>query len=237
MTNHRLVEEVDEHHGDAMRAVEDTPSPTAHASRRRFVRNLGVGGAVALGAASVPTALLAPSAFAQTTSGAGDVDVPADDLVILQYMVGLELAAEAAYQAALEADVFESADDQMARTFAQHHHDHALALAELTGQSEEDLGAPNAALTDAVTPPIAGASDASGLWQVLFEIEQSMAATYAEALAALQSQAAVAPNASILPVESQHATAIGSRLQLPVEEWMPPFQTTDGAYDPATYAG
>jgi hypothetical protein len=52
-----------------------------------------------------------------------------------------------------------------------------------------------------------------------------------------ESTEAAGPAASILPVESQHATAIGSMLELPVDDWMPPFQTTVGAFDPSAYAG
>jgi hypothetical protein len=241
----RLVDSSDEQHRHAMRADDDGPdereveseSSPAEDSRRQFVRKLGMGGAVALGTAAVPTALLVRTASAQATGSGGEVDIPAEDMVILEFMVGIELAAEAAYDVALEGRLFDSAQGQMARTFARHHHDHALALGELVGLEEEDLVTPNAALVDAVRPALDGASTADQLWQVFFEIEQNVAATYTEALASLGSQGAVAPAAAILPVESQHGTAIGSLLQLPVDEWMPAFQTTEGAYDPATSAG
>jgi hypothetical protein len=239
----RLVQQIDEQHRDAMRTIDDdlgelhlgARTPAVAASRRRFVRNLGVGGAVALGAAAVPVAILAPSAGAQ--SGADDIEVPANDLVILEFAVGLELAAEAAYGVAVETLLLEPVMAEMARTFGRHHHEHALALATLAGRDEEELGEPNAALVDALAPRIEASQTEAEVLLVLFEIEQGAAATYAEALGVLESQATAGPAASILPIESQHATAIGSALELPVEDWMPPFQTTEGAFDPATYAG
>ena len=73
--------------------------------------------------------------------------------------------------------------------------------------------------------------------QVLFDIEQGAAATYLQALGNLTSSDRSGPAGSILPIESQHAVAIGSMLELPIDQWMPAFQTTSGAFDPARYSG
>ena len=75
-----------------------------------------------------------------------------------------------------------------------------------------------------------GAADANAVLQVLFGVEEGAAATYLQALGQLESRDVAGPAGTILPVEGQHATAIGSLLGLPVDEWMPPFQTTDGSY-------
>jgi len=239
----RLVQQIDEQHRDAMRTIDDdlgelhlgTRTPGVAESRRRFVRRLGVGGAVALGSTAVPAAVLAPGAAAQ--GGAGELDIPANDLVILEFARGLELAAEAAYQVAVDTLLLSSMMAELSRTFGRHHHEHALALATLAGQDEGEVGEPNAAVVDALAPRIEQSQTENEVLQVLFEIEQGAAATYAEALGVLESQATAGPAASILPVESQHAVAIGSVLELPVEDWMPAFQTTEGAFDPATYTG
>lgn len=239
----RLVEQIDEQHREAMRTIEEdlgelhlgARSPEVSASRRRFVRNLGLGGAVAVGAAAVPVAVLAPSARAQTSSG--EVEIPAGDLVIVEFARGLELAAEAAYGVAVDTSLLDPETTELARTFGRQHHEHAMALNTLAGGDAEDVGDPNAAVVAALAPQIEAAPTAAAVLQVLFDVEQGAAATYAEALGVLESQATAGPAASILPIESQHAVAIGSLLELPVDQWMPAFQTTEGAFDPATYAG
>jgi hypothetical protein len=242
----RLVEQVDEQHREAMRTIEDdlgelhfgARSAAADESRRRFVRSLGVGSAVALGAVAVPTAMLAGPASAQTSGSSSDEEeLPAGDLAIVEFAVGLELAAEAAYAAAVDSRLFDSAQDDLARTFGRHHHEHAVALATLAGRDAETVGLPNSAIVDAIAPRIQSGGTANGVWEVLFGVEQGAAATYLQTLGTFESAAAAGPAATILPIESQHATVIGSMVELPIDEWMPPFQTTEGAFDPATYAG
>jgi hypothetical protein len=242
----RLVEQVDEQHREAMRTIEDdlgelhfgTRSAAADESRRRFVRSLGVGGAVALGAVAVPTAVLATAAGAQTSGSSSDEEeLPEGDLAIVEFAVGLELAAEAAYTAAVDTKLFDSVQAEVARTFGRHHHEHAVALATLAGRDADTVGFANTAIVDAVAPRIQAGGTANGVWEILFGVENGAAATYLEALGTLESVTAAGPAATILPIESQHATVIGSMIELPVDEWMPPFQTTEGAFDPATYAG
>lgn len=241
----RLVADVDDQHREAMRTIEDdlgelhfgARAPEVEASRRRFVRNLGLGGAVAIGAAAVPTVALATAAGAQTSSGSTKVELPASDLAIVDFAVGLELAAEAAYGVAVGTKLFDSSQDELARTFGRHHHEHAVALATLAGRDAETVGSANAKIVDALSPRLQGAGTADGLLQVLFDVEQGAAATYLEALGNLTSRDASGPAGTILPIESQHATAIGSMLDLPIEQWMPAFQTTAGAFDPNRYSG
>jgi hypothetical protein len=241
----RLVAEVDEQHREAMRTIEDdlgevhfgTRTPEVEASRRRFVRNLGIGGAVAVGAAAVPTAVLASAASAQSSSSSTKVVLPANDLAIVEFAVGLELAAEDAYNVAIGTKLFDSEQDELARTFGRHHHDHAVALATLAGRDADTVGVANPKIVDSLTPQLQGAGTADGMLQVLFDVEQGAAATYLQALGDLESRDASGPAGSILPIESQHATAIGSALELPVDQWMPAFQTTAGAFDPNRYSG
>ncbi len=165
------------------------------------------------------------------------MELPAGDLAIVEFAVGLELAAEAAYGVAVGTKLFDSAQDELARTFERHHHEHAVALATLAGRDAETVGSTNAKIVDALSPRLQGAGTADGLLQVLFDVEQGAAATYLEALGNLTSRDASGPAGTILPIESQHATTIGSMLDLPIEQWMPAFQTTAGAFDPNRYSG
>jgi rubrerythrin len=243
----RLVERIDEQHREAMRTIEQdlgevhfgARGAAVADSRRRFVRNLGLGGVLAAGAATAPTLAFASAAAAQSAGGTsgGDVELPEADLLIVDFAVSLELAAEEAYGLAIARRIFDSQVAEMGRTFARHHHDHAIALATLAGRDEETVGQPNAGLVDELAPRLDAATTTDELLQVLYDVEEGAAATYAEAIGTLESTDAVGPASSILPVESQHATAIGSMLDLPVEDWMPPFQTTADAFDPSTYAG
>ena len=233
----RLVAEIDEQHREAMRTIADdlgeqhfgARTPEVEASRRRFVRNLGLGSVAAVGAAAAPTLLLASPAGAQTSSGS-DAEIPEADLAIVEFAVGLELAAETAYSVAVSTKLFDSAQAELAQTFGRHHHEHAVALATLAGRDAETVGFPDPAIVNELGPQIEGAADANAVLQVLFGVEEGAAATYLQALGELESHDVAGPAGTILPVEGQHATAIGSLLGLPVDEWMPPFQTTDGSY-------
>jgi rubrerythrin len=233
----RLVAEIDEQHREAMRTITDdfgerhfgARTPEVEASRRRFVRNLGLGSVAAVGVASAPTLLLASPAAAQSSSGS-DVEIPDADLAIVEFAVGLELAAETAYSAAVATKLLDSAQAELAHTFGRHHHEHAVALATLAGRDADTVGFPDPTIVNELSPQIEGAADANAVLQVLFGVEEGAAATYLQALGDLESRDVAALAGTILPVEGQHATAIGSLLALPVDEWMPPFQTTDGAY-------
>jgi hypothetical protein len=122
-------------HG-AMTPMDDheTAISAGEDSRRRFVRNLGVGGAVALGSAALPTALLADRASAgvpgaptpdeppdqpvpgdtgaQTgdagQTGAARADFPDDDLAMIQFLERLEWTLVAVYQAAIDTRILEA---------------------------------------------------------------------------------------------------------------------------------
>ncbi len=155
----------------------------------------------------------------------------------MEFAVGLELAAESAYIAAVATKLFDSEQNELARTFGRHHHEHAVALATLAGRDADTVGFPNPKILDAVRPQLESAGSADAALLVLFDVEQGAAATYLQALGNLTSSDASGPAGSILPIESQHATAIGSMLELPIDQWMPPFQTTSGAFDPARYSG
>ncbi len=241
----RLVDEVDEQHREAMRTIADDLGEAHFGdglrdSRRRFMRDLGLGGAVAVGTAVVPMTALAGAAGALGGQGASSdaPDLPAGDLAIVEFAQGVEFAAVAAYDVAVGRQLMSATETELARTFGRHHLQHGNALGALAGQSEDELDrAPNQALVDAVAPQLEAAGSAPELLQVLFDVEQGAAATYLTALGALESPLSAGPAASIAPIEAQHATAIGTILDLPVEEWMPAFQPTAGAFDPAQYAG
>lgn len=250
----RLVDEVDQQHRDAMRTIADDLT-SVHlddadealvASRRRFVRNLGMG-AVAFGAVGVSGVALAQGASAAEDSGGGTgggtdsasegttAELPGPDIDLVVFAQSLELAAVAAYQLAVDTNLLDPMAVETARTFGRHHGDHAEALGGLAGDAATTEA--NPAVVEAVVPQIEGAGDQNALLQVLYGVEEGAAATYLLALGALESWQAAGPAATILPIESQHAVVLGQMLELPESDWMPAFGTTDAAFDPAELAG
>ena len=239
----RLVDEVDQQHREAMVTIDDDLAELhlgpideqVSASRRRFVRNLGLGGAVALGAAVVPVAALVDAAAAQTTDSSAGIEMVDADLQLVTFAQGLELAAAASYTAAVDTKKLSSPQDEMCRTFARHHTDHAAALAKLAGKTNT-VTEPNPKLLASLSPQIASASDANAIFTVLYSIEQGAASTYLSSLGTIESFAVSGPVSTILPIEAQHSVAIGEMLGLPLDQWMPPFETTATAFNPSQYA-
>ena len=235
----RLVDEVDEQHREGMRTIEDDlaalhfghDDPARAASRRRFVRNLGMGGAVAIGAAVVPVSGLVGIAAAQTT--ATTVVLPSSDLQTVVFAQGIELAAVAAYALAVDTVKLTSLAAETFRLFGRHHNEHATALGALAGKSK--VTTPNAALVASLTPQIQALTGQEAAIKFMGTVEQGAAATYLTALGTLESFEAAAGASTILPIESQHATVLGVLSGQPVSDSVPPFQTTAGAFAPSQY--
>jgi hypothetical protein len=255
----RLVEHADEQHREAMRSIADDLAETHFGvsdervaeSRRRFVRQLGLGGAVALGAVAVPVAALTSRAAAQTndtmvdaddTAGADDgSSIPRADLDIVEFAESLELSAQAAYEVAGGSPLLSPAEVELCATFGRHHGEHAAALGTLLADAgvrdAAESGVPIGPLVFSLSPQIQGAADASEVLTVMLSIEEGAAATYLSAIGTLESESVAAPAASIMPIEAQHAAVLGELLELAPDEWLPTLQSTDGAFDPADYAG
>jgi hypothetical protein len=205
------------------------------------VRSLGLGGAVALGTAAAPGALLASAASAQTgadaETGAPRPELPEDDLAIAAFAEGVEWALVELYGIALESPTLDSQLAEITRNFQEHHREHAGRLTLLRDGDELEEGEPNAVLVAEFQSRLEDAADSDAVLEVLYELEERAAATYADALGDTESVVAAQPMASILPVEAQHAVALGEILGLPEDEWMPAFQTTDDGFDPQADAG
>jgi hypothetical protein len=214
-------------------ATRTTQGETAVTDRRRFVRAAVLGGAaVAAGAAAVP--LIGAAASAQTTTtNTLPPTIPASDVKLVNYATGLELAASQVYSSMATTGKVVGIPLDYMRQFVNHHADHATALATLA--AKDAVSKPNAKLLNSLLPQIANAP-ATQLFRIAFQMEESMAATHQELMATLTNWQSGAVVSSLEPVEAQHAVVWGQMLNLPVDQWIPPFQNTQGAYDPATYA-
>ncbi len=248
----RMATEADEQHREAMRTMPadlherhfSTADPDRTASRRRFLGTVGLGGAaIAIAGISVP--VLGGVAGAQAADEPYAPD--AADLQLATFAWALELTAAAAYGLAADTTVLTSGEAEVVRLFGGHHRDHALAFETLLGTVKgEEVGGttsttaaatPIQSLVDGLGPQITGAPDAASLMQVLLSIEEGAAATYLLALGNLDDTLLAESAAKILPVESQHAVVWSQLLEVPIEDYLPAFQTTADAFDPASYAG
>lgn len=225
-----LVASVDDQHrasrdslGDDIRELHgETRRLRAFGGRRRFLRTAGAGGlAVAIGSQVLPLGMFVGRA------GAADGDIAA-------FAESVELTAVAAYDAAVASGlVTTKAIADAAITFQGHHQEHAAAFGAAAGSGA--TGKLNSKLLAALQPSLAAAKTESDVVRIAFDLEGAAAATYLFALGALTSVPALQLTASILPVEAQHQTVLGSVLGLAASDYLPPFQTETGAVDPAKF--
>jgi rubrerythrin len=224
-----LVAEVDDQHHTGMATLDADLAEILHgeggsslaASRRRFLKGVGLGGlALTIGQAVVPVSSLLASASAQTATTNPPNEVTA------AFAESLELAAVAAYQQAA-AKLTTPAVVSAASTFAGHHAQHATAFAALS--KGKATGKPNPRLLQTLSAEIHDAASENATIQIAYDMENAAASTYLYALGVLTDKAALELTASILPVESQHAVVLGQALGLA------PFTLATGSTDP--YAG
>lgn len=223
--------EVDEAHRDSMRSFRDETAlevfglSAGRGTRRDLFRAAGLASAVlTLGTQLVPVRRLMPTVFAQQELTDVDVGVFAESV---------ELAAVAAYEAAVETARLSDAAIEVATLFAGHHRDHAGAFAALVGEAA--TGAPNGAVLDVFAPRIEAAVDEVGLLEIARQIEEGAAATYHFALGLVQDPAVAAAPATILPIESAHAVVLGQAIGTERAVYLPSLQSSDGALDPADF--
>ena len=228
-----LASDVDEQHREAMKTLGEELEEVHHgetarrlgSSRRRFLRNAGLGGAaLTIGQSLVPMSRLLPSAWAQDEFS--DADLAA-------FAESVELAAVAAYEAAAERDLLDRPVLQVATMFAGHHEEHAGAFAGVAGDAAS--GEANQALLDEFAPMIEDAEDQAALLEIAKNLEEAAASTYFFSLGVLQDTENALAVATILPIESQHAVVLGQALEQDMEEFLPSFENQEAALDPAEY--
>jgi rubrerythrin len=236
----RLAHDVDEQHRDGMATMASdiaelhaetrrfrATQPGVDEARRAFLRRAGVGaGALAIGTTALTLRSMLPAAAAAAAQELTDADIAA-------FAESVELAAVEAYKAAAGSGKLQPAVVEVGTTFAGHHAEHAKAFAGASGGTA--TGKPNPKLLTAVGEQLKTANDQAAILTIAYDLENAAAATYLFALGALKSEAALALTASILPVESQHAVALGRALGKPATEFVPSFQTQDSAVDPAEF--
>jgi len=230
-----LVEQVDDQHRDGMRSVRSDleelhlgeTAQRLGSTRRQLLQRAVAGGAVlTLGGGFVPVGRLLPAAGAQELT----------DIDIASFAASVELAAVDAYQAAIDSGkVTDAAVGAAATTFQSHHREHAAAFNGLATANGADEVGSNQAVLAAFGPMLASAVDQDALLEIAFQLEEGAASTYLFALGALTVPAAYSATATILPIESQHATVLGTVLGKGPGDYLPAFVNTDAALDPADF--
>ena len=220
-----LSDEVDQLHHESMRTLRDG------ATRRSFLTKAATGGGLlTVGSMVAPISRFVPAATAQEAEPAP----VSDDVELAMFVAGLELAAVEVYRAAAATGKLTNAGNQIATMFGGHHQDHADALNEIIGE-DAAVTEPNAALVDEFGPMIRAAADEAAILEIAYALEEAAASTYLNAIGELEDVRNAGALATILPVESQHATVIATALGKPASEYLIDFLTTDAAVDPADY--
>jgi hypothetical protein len=226
--------DVDEQHHAGMASLRDEIGELHYGStgrllastRRQFVKRAGLTTALfTFGSSVLPASRLLPSAWGQEEGAL-------DDLTIAKFAQQVELAAVAAYEAAAGSGKLDATAVEVGTYFAGHHADHAAAFASFAGDEATDV--PNQALLDAFAPMIEAAADQAAVLEIAYELELGAASTYHFALGIVGADAAAAVS-TILPIEAQHAVVLGGFLGKALEDYMPPFETSDSALSPETY--
>lgn len=174
-----------------------------------------------------------PEAFAQE----GPSKFPSPDEKIIAFMQTFEKAAVGAYQTAA-AKLTDASFTSTATTFMGHHKDEALALGKVLKQSESqsDKIEANASLAQSYGSQLSGAADQNAALEVLLKLEESLAATYLDALNRLEVGYNAGAVASILPVTSEHAAVLGTLLSQPLSSVLPAQIPLTGTVDLASPA-
>jgi rubrerythrin len=179
------------------------------------------------------TAAAPTSTAAATTTTLPPSRPQPSDLVFLAFAQSLELAAVQAYGLALSSTLLGTEAAGVALNFQNHHRDHAQAFAGIAGKAA--TGITNQSLLTNYTSLFNAAKTEADVLRAAFTVETQTASTYVAGLAQLLGTDPASLVASILPIETRHATVLGQVLGLSSDQYSPPFETTSAALSPEQY--
>ncbi len=202
-------------------------------SRRHFLAKAGLGGlAITIGSIVVPFDELLSPAYGQTATTAANTDN-----AVAAFAQSVELALAQGYEYAVSTNkVTTPARLTVLATFGTHHKDHGDSFGSLAGSAAP--GKANAKLLEVISGQFKAAQTEAAVLQFAYNVENAATATYLSFLAELKDTGMVNLAASILPVESQHATVLGLLLNKDpssVVDYLPSFITQDAAILPKLY--
>jgi hypothetical protein len=188
-------------------------------TRRRFLMGAGGVAAVGLLAACGGDDDTASGDTTTTTKPGGTTTAPggngAADLQVGAFAASLEVLAVNTYGAALDAATAGKLGDVPPAvaefvTTAKAHHQAALDAWNdvLTGAGKAAIDSPPADLETTVNAAFGEVTDVIGAARLALMLEQIAAATYLEAIPALETEGAIALASSIQPIDMQHAAVL-----------------------------
>jgi len=192
--------------------VTDRAQPDS-ALRRRLL-GIGLGGAAVsllpflTGRAGATTPPTGPtdstgSSSAATTSTAPPQRPTEDDVTMLGFAQGIEIAAFMLYDIALATDDFDQNDTAVIATIHDAHQAYAGALSGFLGRAAPQEANP---MYSQVKSSFSG--DRSSVLDAAYTLESTAVATYTEMLAELQGTDGASLMASILIMEARHGTVL-----------------------------
>lgn len=206
-----------------MQTDQSIDSATA-TSRRTFLTRTAVGGAlVTAGALTLPLTGLTPGAGART---ADQGDLKDEDFAA--FATALELAAVAAYDAALASTLLDDEWYGRVLDFQGHHQDVADTLTELRADDAGEAIA-EAAFSKKSVDAVNAATDQNGVLAALAVVEETCAATHLSGVAQLAEKSTARTVTQVLCVEGQQAALLGVASGSTVEEVTPATNTQDAA--------
>jgi len=223
--------------------VEGSPTGNASTSRRSFFRTAALG-AAALGAAAatgVASTSIAGAAEPMPSGGGGasaaveETILSAIDTALLVFLHGVSLAAQQALQSGSDATYLSSAASERIREFSRHHRDQAARLGKLLPTDVASASRANPTLLSQMEAAIGGEGSQTGLLSVLAGYEESLSATFIEALGQAEHFTVSEAIAGCAPILGQQAATFGADAGKPQSEWMPAFAPTAGALTQSAY--
>ena len=223
--------------------VVGSPTGNASTSRRSFFRTAALG-AAALGAAAatgVASTSIAgaaepmPSGGGGASAAAAEVSLSAVDTTLLVFLHGISLAAQQAMQSGSDATYLSSATAERIREFSRHHREQAARLGKLLPADVASSSSANPTLLSQMEAAIGGEGSQSGLLSVLAGYEESLSATFIEALGQAEHFTVSEAIAGCAPILGQQAATFGADAGKPLSEWMPAFAPTAGALTQSAY--
>lgn len=200
-------------------------------TRRGFLRGVGLSAAaLTIGPAVLP--------IDELLSAAGAQEAAATPTELFAFAESVELAA-ASFYGLLRPHLSRPAAVSAAAAYARHHQDHAAAVGPAGGKDR--IGKANPTLLPTLADQLGQAKTEADALRIAYDLENSMASTYLFIVDGLTDAKDLKLAASVLPVEAQHAVAIGALLGRSAKDLTAPdksqvgYESEDKHIDPAAF--
>lgn len=199
-----------------LRGEADSCPLTSRLDRRRFLR---VGGIVVASAAVLGACGSGGEAATDaTTTTSGPPEPTPDDIAILRTATSIENLAVEVYTRAIDGGLLTTpAVLAAAKLFKEQHEDHAELLRGATANADgEPFAGPNPVVLQQLTPAIQALRGERDVVQLVYDLEQRLAATYQSNAGKFTATRFNESVMSIAGVEARHAAILGAVIGQPI---------------------